>query len=349
MIYDKITKNQSFVQCGKKVCFLLCFLVLVFCKTSEVFAQDLSNNWEYTYTNFGDIYNKDIQSVATSIYSNINNQYGESNKELWNNLINQRYFERSYFYVPPTDIDSYSFIVYIYAPTTNITQGVTTYYKFENFPCYTNLTYLYKLTVSKSGVNGSGHSMSVVSDSGIFNLPVIFYGFSTNLLVSAVNSNGTTKIEDTIKDTVNTQTNAIKEQTNVIKEQTEEQKELNNYIMDENVTSDVVLPESGAKNDNVDGFFSRLAIAISNGFRYSDDSFVSMHVTMGGADAYWRSDMTTLILNNFLGGHIDVIKPLISGFWYFLVIWYVYNDIRKEIDKVSNFTFVNDSVDTDIL
>lgn len=348
MIYDKITKNQSFVQCCKKVCFLLCVLVLVFCKTSEVFAQDLSNNWEYTYTNFGDIYNKDIEAVASSIYANINSQYGESNKKLWNDLINNRYFERSYFYIPATDISD-RFIVYIYAPTTNITQGIMTYYKFENFPCYSNLTYLFKLEISKAGINGSGNSMHLYSDSGIFNLPVIFYGFSTNLLVTAVNSNGTTKIEDTIKDTVNTQTNAIKEQTNAIEEQTQKQEELNDYIMDENVSGNVVLPKNLAKNDNVDGFFSRLATAISNGFRYSDDSFVSMRVTMGGADTYWRSDMTTVILNNFLGGHIDVIKHLISGFWYFLVIWYVYNDIRKEIDKVSNFTFVNDSVDTDIL
>ena len=348
MIYDKITKNQSFAQCGKKVCFLLCVLVLVFCKTSEVFAQDLSNNWEYTYTNFGDIYNKDIEAVASSIYANINSQYGESNKEIWNDLINNRYFERSYFYIPATDISD-SFIVYIYAPTTNITQGIMTYYKFENFPCYSNLTYLFKLEISKSGINGAGHSMHLSSDSGIFNLPVIFYGFSTNLLVTAVNSNGTTKIEDTIKDTVNTQTNAIKEQTNAIEEQTQKQEELNDYIMNENVSGNVVLPESGAKNDNVDGFFTRLTNAISNGFRYSDDSYVSMHVSMGNADTYWRSDMTTVILNNFLGGHIDVIKTLISGFWYFLIIWYVYNDIRKQIDKVSNFTFVDDSVDTDIL
>ena len=327
---------------------MLCVLVLVFCKTSEVFAQDLSNNWEYTYTNFGDIYNKDIEAVASSIYANINSQYGESNKEIWNDLINNRYFERSYFYIPATDISD-SFIVYIYAPTTNITQGIMTYYKFENFPCYSNLTYLFKLEISKSGINGAGHSMHLSSDSGIFNLPVIFYGFSTNLLVTAVNSNGTTKIEDTIKDTVNTQTNAIKEQTNAIEEQTQKQEELNDYIMNENVSGNVVLPESGAKNDNVDGFFTRLTNAISNGFRYSDDSYVSMHVSMGNADTYWRSDMTTVILNNFLGGHIDVIKTLISGFWYFLIIWYVYNDIRKQIDKVSNFTFVDDSVDTDIL
>lgn len=123
MIYDKKLKIFSIIGLA---------FIIVFCTIRPSFAEDLSNlsnNWEYTYTNFNDIFLKDIESVACSIYGSISSEYGESNASKWDTLINDRYFERSYFYIHETDTTGNTFQVYIYLPNTQITQGVCNYYK----------------------------------------------------------------------------------------------------------------------------------------------------------------------------------------------------------------------------
>lgn len=187
-----------------------------------------------------------------------------------------------------------------------------------------------------------------------FDMPAIFYGYSTNLLVQAVRDNGTSNIEDVVSSKLDQQINVILDLKGSVDKNTEKQEELNNWFMDENVTSDVNLPSNGmsssSSNSHVQGFFSRVCDLLSSSFSYSDNHFTGRQVSIGSTTQSINSDFTRLILNSFLGTNANtVIVTLIGGFWFFIIVWYVYNDIRKQIDKVSNFTFVNESVNTDLL
>lgn len=345
MIYDKKIKIFSIIGLS---------FIIVFCSIRPSFAEDLSNNWEYTYTNFNDIFLKDIESVACSVYGAINTEFGDSNATNWDTLINDRYFERSYFYIAETDTTGNTFKVYIYLPNTQITQGVCNYYKWQNFPSYTGVQVAYLLTVYK-GSNPGGNSLTYTSPSSMtFDMPAIFYGYSTNLLVQAVRDNGTSNIEDVVSSKLDKQINVILDLKGSVDKNTEKQDELNKWFMDENVTSDVNLPENGLSsstaNSNVNGFFSRVCDLLSSSFSYSDNHFSGRQISIGSHSETINSDYTRVLLNNFLGSSANsVIVNLVGGFWFFLIVWFVYNDIRKEIDKVSNFTFTNDSMDTDLL
>lgn len=124
--------------------------------------------------------------------------------------------------------------------------------------------------------------------------------------------------------------------------------------MDDNVTSEVDLPTNGlqgsSSNSNVNGFFSRVCNLLSTSFSYSDNSFTGQQLSIGSSSTIINSDYTRVMLNNLLGSTANtIIVTLVGGFWFFVIVWFVYNDIRKLIDKVSNFTFVNESINTDLL
>lgn len=187
-----------------------------------------------------------------------------------------------------------------------------------------------------------------------FDMPAIFYGYSTNLLVQAVRDNGTSNIEDVVSSKLNQQINVILDLKGSVDKNTEKQEELNGWLMDENISSDVTLPtnglESSSANSNVNGFFSRVCDLLSSSFSYSDNHFTGRQISIGSNSKTINSDYTRIMLNNFLGSSANtIIVTLVGGFWFFLIVWFVYNDIRKEIDKVSNFTFTNDTMDTDLL
>lgn len=338
MIYDKKIK----------VFFIICLaFIIVFCTFRPSFAQDLSNNWDYVYTNFGDIYQRDIDYVVGLIHRNITNNADA--KRTWESYINNRNFKQCYFYIPPTDGSTSSVSIYCYLPTNTLNQGVMKYYKWQNFPCYTGLVAGFIFTISKTG-----SSISVSGDSWDFNLPCIFYGYSTQLLVDAVARNSTDNVGQVIEDNLTLIPGLIQDTNNSIKENTEKQDELNDWLMDENVTSEVDLPTNGLQgssaNSNVNGFFSRVCDLLSSSFTYSDNSFTGRQISIGSSSKTINSDYTRVMLNNFLGSSANtVIVTLVGGFWFFLIIWFVYNDIRKEIDKVSNFTFTNDTMNTDLL
>ena len=338
MIYDK--KIKVFIIIG------LAFII-VFCSIRPSFAQDLSNNWEYVYTNFGDIFQRDIDYVVGLIHRNITNN--PDSKRTWEFYVNDRNFKKCYFYIPPTDDSSTSVSIYCYLPTNTLNQGVMKYYKWQNFPCYTGIVAGYIFTISKTGSN-----ISVSSDPWDFNLPCIFYGYSTQLLVDAVARNSTDNIGQVVEDNLTLIPGLIQDTNNSIKENTEKQDELNDWLMDDNVTSEVDLPTNGLQgssaNSNVNGFFSRVCNLLSSSFTYSDNSFTGRQISIGSSSKTINSDFTRVMLNNFLGSSANtIIVTLVGGFWFFLIIWFVYNDIRKEIDKVSNFTFTNDTMNTDLL
>lgn len=335
MTYEKVNKKY------KIFIVIVILFVICFCEVRPSFAEDLSNNWEYTYTNFADIFQRDIDTVVSKIIQNCQN-YSVAN-DTWNNLVNDRNFRKCYFYIPQTDISDSTYYIYCYLPTNTINQGVMNYYKWSNFPCYQNLQAGYVITVSRTAnsINYSG------TDVPSFNMPSIFYGYSTQLLVQAVKDKSTVNIQKQISDNLELQTQSIQKQTDAINENTETNKELNNYIMDENVTSDVVLPTSGASNDNVNGFFARLSNLLASSFGYSDDVVSSVSFNIGGSSGTLHSDWVKSFLLDFDGGQLII--TLVNGFWWFVIIYFVYNDIRKQIDKVSNFTFVNDSINTDLL
>ena len=223
------------------------------------------------------------------------------------------------------------------------------YYNFQNFPCYTNVACGYLIQLGKNS-----NSITVQSSAWNINIPCIFYGYSTQLLVDAVQKNSTDTIGKVIEDNLTLIPGLIQDTNNSIKENTEKQDELNDWLLDENVTSDVNLPTNGLQgssaNSNVNGFFSRVCDLLSSSFTYSDNSFTGRQVSIGSTSQTINSDYTRIMLNNFLGSSANtIIVTLVGGFWFFLIVWFVYNDIRKEIDKVSNFTFTNDSMDTDLL
>ena len=339
MIYDKKVKIFSIIGLA---------IIIEFWSFRRSFAENLSNNWDYTYTNFTDIYQRDIDTVVSTIVRNCRNS-SDSN-DTWNYLVNDRNFKSCYFYIPPTDINKNTYYIYCYLPTNIINQGVMSYYKWTNFPCYENLQAGYVITVSRTtnGINYSG------TDVPSFNMPSIFYGYSTQLLVDAVQKNSTDNIGQVISDNLILIPGLLEDTNNSIKENTDKQGELNNWLKDENVTSDVDLPSNGlqgsSSNSNVNGFFSRVCDLLSSSFTYSDNSFTGRQISIGSFSTTINSDYTRIILNNFLGSFANtIIVTLVGGFWFFLIVWFVYNDIRKQIDKVSNFTFVNESIDTDLL
>lgn len=228
-------------------------------------------------------------------------------------------------------------------------QGVMNYYNFQNFPCYTNVSCAYLIQLGKNS-----NSITVQSSVWNINIPCIFYGYSTQLLVDAVQKNSTDTIGQVIEDNLTLIPGLIQDTNNAIKENTEKQDEFNDWLMDENVTSEVDLPTNGLQgssaNSNVNGFFSRVCDLLSSSFSYSDNSFTGRQISIASHSETINSDYTRVMLNNFLGSTANtIIVTLVGGFWFFLIIWFVYNDIRKEIDKVSNFTFTNDSMDTDLL
>lgn len=333
--YEKVNKKY------KIFVVIVILFAICFCQVCPSFAQDLSNNWDYTYTNFSDIYQRDIDTLVSTIIRNCQN-YSVANDN-WNYLVNDRNFKKCYFYIPQTDTSDTTYYIYCYLPTNTINQGVMNYYKWSNFPCYLNLQNGYVITVSRTG-NSINYTSSDVPS---FNMPTIFYGYSTQLLVQAVNDKSTVNIQKEISNNLSQQTQSIQEQTEAINENTKTNKELNNYIMDENVTGDVVLPTSGASNDNVNGFFTRLSNLLANSFGYSDDVVSSVSFSIGGSSGTLHSDWVKSFLININGG--ELIITLVNGFWWFVIIYFIYNDIRKQIDKVSNFTFVNETINTDLL
>ena len=337
MIYDKKVKIFSIIGLA---------FIIVFCSFRPSFAEDLNNNWEYVYTNFGDIFQRDIDYAVGLIHRNINNN--TNSKSEWNSLINMRQFKQCYFWIPDTDNNKTSLSIYIYMPFNTFDQGVMNYYNFQNFPCYLGVT-CSLITVSKTG-----STITYSGDAYTVNIPCIFYGYSTQLLVDAVSRNSTDNIGQVIEDNLTLIPGLIEDTNNSIKENTEKQDEINDWLKDENVTSEVDLPSNGlqgsAANSNVNGFFSRVCDLLSSSFTYSDNSFTGRQISIGSTSQTINSDYTRVMLNNFLGSAANtIIVSLVGGFWFFLIVWFVYNDIRKEIDKVSNFTFTNDSMDTDLL
>ena len=337
MIYDK--KIKIFIILG------LAFII-VFSSFHKSYAEDLANNWEYIYTNFGDLYERDVDYAVGLISHHINNN--PNSKKIWEDLTSISQFKRLYFWIPATDEDNSAVHIYIYTPFSNFEQGVTSYYNFSNFPSYMNVTGSL-ITLSKSGASLTydGHSYT-------FNMPCIFYGYSTQLLLDAVARNSTVNIGKVIEDNLTLIPGLIQDTNNSIKENTEKQEELNNWITNENVTSEVNLPTNGmsnsSANNNVNGFFSRVCDLLSSSFSYSDNSFSGRQISIGSTSKIINSDYTRILLINFLGAYANtIIVTLVGGFWFFLIIWFVYNDIRKEIDKVSNFTFTNDTMNTDLL
>lgn len=337
MIYDKKIKIFSIIGLA---------FILVFCTFHKSYAENLVNNWEYVYTNFGDFYERDIDYAVGLIYRNINNS--TDSKKVWENLIDFRAFKQCYFWIPDTDNNSSTLSIYIYMPFNTFKQGVMNYYNYSNFPCYVGVQGSL-ITVSKTG-----SSITYSGESYTFNVPCIFYGYSTQLLVDAVSRNSTENVGQVIKDNLTLIPGLIQDTNNSIKENTEKQEELNNWITNENVTSDVNLPSNGMNNsfanNNVNGFFSRVCDLLSSSFSYTDNSFSGRQISIGSTSKIINSDYTRVLLNNFLGATANtIIVTLVGGFWFFLIIWFVYNDIRKEIDKVSNFTFTNDTMNTDLL
>lgn len=338
MIYDKKVKVFSIIGLA---------FIIVFCSFRPSFAEDLSNNWEYVYTNFGDLFERDIDYAVSLISDHIRDYSGAS--DTWDNLISQKEFLRCYFYIPETDGSSSSISIYCYPGFNTFEQGVMNYYNFSNFPCYTNVSCGYLIQLGKSG-----NSLTVQSSVWNINIPCIFYGYSTQLLVDAVQKNSTDTIGKVIEDNLTLIPGLLEDTNNSIKENTEKQEVLNNWITDENVTSDVNLPENGlassSSNSNVNGFFSRVCDLLSSSFTYSDNSFTGRQISIGSTSKTINSDYTRIMLTSFLGSSANtIIVTLVGGFWFFLIVWFVYNDIRKQIDKVSNFTFVNESINTDLL
>lgn len=338
MIYDKKVKIFSIIGLA---------FIIVFCSFRPSFAEDLSNNWEYVYTNFGDIFERDIDYAVSLISDHIRDYSGAA--DTWNNLITQKEFLRCYFYIPETDSSSSTISIYCYPCFNTFEQGVMNYYNFTNFPSYTNVTCAYLIKLGKNS-----NSLTVESSVWNINIPCIFYGYSTQLLVDAVQKNTTDTIGKVIEDNLTLIPGLLEDTNNSIKENTEKQNELNDWLKDENVSSDVTLPtnglESSSANSNVNGFFSRVCDLLSSSFSYSDNSFTGRQISIGSTSTTINSDYTRVLLNNFLGSSANtIIITLVGGFWFFLIVWFVYNDIRKEIDKVSNFTFTNDTMDTDLL
>lgn len=338
MIYDKKVKIFTIIGLA---------FIIVFCSFRPSFAEDLNNNWEYVYTNFGDIFERDIDYAVSLISDHIRDFSGAS--DTWDNLITDKNFLRCYFYIPETDGSTSAISIYCYSGFNTFEQGVMNYYNFPNFPCYTNVACGYLIQLGKSG-----NSITVESSVWNINIPCIFYGYSTQLLVDAVQKNSTDTIGKVIEDNLTLIPGLIQDTNNSIKENTEKQDELNDWLMDENVTSEVDLPTNGLQdssaNSNVNGFFSRVCDLLSTSFTYSDNSFTGRQISIGSSSTMINSDYTRVILNNLLGSAANtIIVTLVGGFWFFLIVWFVYNDIRKEIDKVSNFTFTNDTMNTDLL
>ena len=69
------------------------------------------------------------------------------------------------------------------------------YYNFQNFPCYTNVVCGYLIQLGKNS-----NSITVQSSVWNINIPCIFYGYSTQLLVDAVQKNSTDTIGKVIED-----------------------------------------------------------------------------------------------------------------------------------------------------
>ncbi|MBS6563608.1 MAG: hypothetical protein KH328_09700 [Staphylococcus sp.] len=103
MIYDQKVKVFSIIGLA---------FIIVFCSFRPSFAQDLSNNWEYVYTNFGDIFERDIDYAVSLISDHIRDFSGAS--DTWNNLITDRNFLRCYFYIPETDTSASTISIYCY-------------------------------------------------------------------------------------------------------------------------------------------------------------------------------------------------------------------------------------------
>lgn len=351
MIYEKCSK--FFNKYIKRIAFiLLCFSFFLTQFSSLTYASSVPDN--YIFANFYDYFIRDTNQVRNVIQHRLEDtDYpGYSiTKNTYDTIMNnsQNYSKMYYYIKEKTSSDSaYTIYLYTYAGAEN--SGTMNYYNIANFVCYTKITYVARLSVPASPNTGT---VQLHNSVGTFSMPVVFYGQPFMYLFT------TDKEDKEIASSIKEQTTAIQEGLNEtnnnlneidssIDNATNELSDMNDYIQDEDISNTTVdlATNEGLDNDNVNGFFSRLVNIVSNMFNYSDDTSRGYTIELAGHSTMIFSSSTREILNDLKCGWLI---PIVNGMWCFFIGYFIYNDIRKIVDSFTDFSFMDKTIDADLL
>lgn len=351
MIYEKCSKfSNKYIK--RIAFFLLCFSLFFTQFPSLTYASSVPDN--YIFANFYDYFIRDTNQVRNVIQHRLKDTdypgYSITKNTYDTIMNNSNIYSKYYYYIDEKTSSDSSYTIYLYTYAGAESSGTMNYYNIANFVCYTNVNYYARLSVPASPNTGTVQFNNSV---GKFSLPVVFYGqplmylFTTDIkdneIASSIKEQTTT-----IQEGLNETNNNLNEIDSSIDEATNELSDMNDYIQDENITNENVTlaTNEGLDDEHVNGFFSRLVNIISNMFNYSDDTRRSYTIELAGHTTMINSSSTREILMDLKATWLI---PICQGMWCFFIGYFIYNDIRKIVDSFTDFSFMDKTIDADLL
>lgn len=357
MTYDKVkifVKRLTFW-------FLISEIIFQIFLVNDTFAtSSMPDN--YIFANFYDYFARDTNLVRDIIQNRLaDTDYPSYNvtKNTYDTIMNNSStYSRYYYYIQEKTSSSSSYTIYLYTYAGAESSGTMNYYNISGFVCYTNVTYYARLNVPAYPNSGT---LQLNTNSGTFNMPVVFYGqplmnlFTTKVENSDITNSikeSSTAIQDKLNESNDNLENidsSIQDTTNAVNSATNEISDMNDYLQDEDIQEDNVTlaDNSGLDNSTINNLFSRLVNLISSLFTYDENSSITHSFDFGNATGNLDSLWTTKTLKSL--GVYGPVKAFTTGLWCFVIGYYIYNDIRKIIVSFTDFSFMDKTINTDLL